>query len=329
MAKSQLFKRAAAVHLQPRRRVPGAARPRATRRRSSPPHAILEPRRLRRDVLRGRPLAHRRAAARPSPASAGWRWRRGAPIVPVGDLRLAPRSATGSGSQFPKVTVQYGEPFRFEQVESPTREQAQAAAEILFERDQDDSRGLREHGRAGTIRAQRAAAPRGRGDRPAPGALSTLYHRPMGEAGRGGPCRADRDRGAVGRAGSRAAATRSTRRSACTPGRTTTSRRRRPTPAGASTWTAADAAQPARRADRPGDQNRADGFSPGNMIVTHVPGLDNQKAFENTGASRSTTSAPTTTRPAGRGHQRRHGQAPPDLGRDRLERRGDARRRDT
>ena len=32
----------------------------------------------------------------------------------------------------------------------------------------------------------------------------------------------------------------------------------------------------------PSDMNRADGFSPGNLIVTHVPGLDNQKAFEKT-----------------------------------------------
>ena len=30
--------------------------------------------------------------------------------------------------------------------------------------------------------------------------------------------------------------------------------------------------------------NRSDGFSPGNLIVTKVPGLDNQQAFDNTGA---------------------------------------------
>ena len=29
----------------------------------------------------------------------------------------------------------------------------------------------------------------------------------------------------------------------------------------------------------PADQNRADGFSPGSMIVTRVPGLDSQEAF--------------------------------------------------
>jgi len=44
---------------------------------------------------------------------------------------------------------------------------------------------------------------------------------------------------------------------------------------------------PRNRAQKPidpTDQNRADGFSPGNMIITRVPGLDNQAAFEKTGA---------------------------------------------
>jgi hypothetical protein len=34
----------------------------------------------------------------------------------------------------------------------------------------------------------------------------------------------------------------------------------------------------------PADQNRADGFSPGNLVVTHVPGLDNQDAWRRTKA---------------------------------------------
>jgi hypothetical protein len=33
----------------------------------------------------------------------------------------------------------------------------------------------------------------------------------------------------------------------------------------------------------PTDQNRNDGFSPGNLIVTHVPGMDNKPAFDRTG----------------------------------------------
>ena len=32
----------------------------------------------------------------------------------------------------------------------------------------------------------------------------------------------------------------------------------------------------------PTDMNRADGFSPGNLVVTHVPGMDNQEAFRQT-----------------------------------------------
>ena len=34
----------------------------------------------------------------------------------------------------------------------------------------------------------------------------------------------------------------------------------------------------------PTEQNRSDGFSPGNMIITKVPGLDTPEAFKRTGA---------------------------------------------
>ena len=47
------------------------------------------------------------------------------------------------------------------------------------------------------------------------------------------------------------------------------------------------ASVPKNRAGKPidpTDQNRADGFSPGNLIVTRVPGLDSQAAFDRTGA---------------------------------------------
>jgi hypothetical protein len=46
-------------------------------------------------------------------------------------------------------------------------------------------------------------------------------------------------------------------------------------------------AMPANAAGKPidpTDYNRADGYSPGQLIVTHVPGLDNQTAFQKTGA---------------------------------------------
>jgi 1-acyl-sn-glycerol-3-phosphate acyltransferase len=60
--------------------------------------------------------------------------------------------------QFPKVTVQYGDPIRFDQVvEEPTREQAQAAAQIVFERIETLYYGLQRNGRRHAVRASRAA----------------------------------------------------------------------------------------------------------------------------------------------------------------------------
>jgi 1-acyl-sn-glycerol-3-phosphate acyltransferase len=59
--------------------------------------------------------------------------------------------------QFPKVTVQFGDPIRFEQVEHPTREQAQAASEVVFADVQKLYYGLREGGRKSAVRAARAA----------------------------------------------------------------------------------------------------------------------------------------------------------------------------
>jgi 1-acyl-sn-glycerol-3-phosphate acyltransferase len=58
---------------------------------------------------------------------------------------------------FPKVTVQFGEALRFERVEEPTREQAQAASEILFDRVRAIHGRLRGEGRRSAVRAARAA----------------------------------------------------------------------------------------------------------------------------------------------------------------------------
>src|ERR687886_1782128 len=49
--------------------------------------------------------------------------------------------------RFPKVTVQYGDPIRFERVENPTRAQAQAAADIVFEAVKELYSGLNSEGR--------------------------------------------------------------------------------------------------------------------------------------------------------------------------------------
>jgi 1-acyl-sn-glycerol-3-phosphate acyltransferase len=59
--------------------------------------------------------------------------------------------------QFPPVTVQFGEPLRFERVEEPTKEQAQAASEIAFERVKEMHGRLRTEGRRGALRAAREA----------------------------------------------------------------------------------------------------------------------------------------------------------------------------
>jgi 1-acyl-sn-glycerol-3-phosphate acyltransferase len=57
--------------------------------------------------------------------------------------------------RFPKVTVQYGEPISFEALQRPTREQAQATANRVFDHVREMYVALEEHGRAGVIRALR------------------------------------------------------------------------------------------------------------------------------------------------------------------------------
>jgi 1-acyl-sn-glycerol-3-phosphate acyltransferase len=80
----------------------------------------------------------------------------GAPSRAVGDRRL------GQGPQLeeaavPKVTVQYGDPIRFERVDNPTREQAQAASEVIFEGIEKVYYGLQKDGRKRAIKSARAA----------------------------------------------------------------------------------------------------------------------------------------------------------------------------
>lgn len=57
----------------------------------------------------------------------------GATVLPIA-IHGSARVRNWKRLQFPKVTVQYGEPLRFEVVEHPTREQQQAAAEEIFAR---------------------------------------------------------------------------------------------------------------------------------------------------------------------------------------------------
>lgn len=93
----------------------------------------------------------------------------GVPVVPVAIAGSA-KVRNWRRLQFPKVTVQYGEPLRFERAEAPSRDQAQAASEVVFERIRDLYDGLRQSGRKGAVRAARrraAEATQAAGRRPA------------------------------------------------------------------------------------------------------------------------------------------------------------------
>jgi 1-acyl-sn-glycerol-3-phosphate acyltransferase len=63
--------------------------------------------------------------------------------------------------KFPKVTVRYGDPIKFDQVvEDPPREQAQAAADVVMERIKEIYDALRRDGRRAAVRESRAARAR-------------------------------------------------------------------------------------------------------------------------------------------------------------------------
>jgi 1-acyl-sn-glycerol-3-phosphate acyltransferase len=80
----------------------------------------------------------------------------GATVVPTA-IAGTERARNWKRLQFPKVTVQFGEPIRFEQVPEPTKEQAQAASELVFERVRVMHARLRTEGRRAAVRAARAA----------------------------------------------------------------------------------------------------------------------------------------------------------------------------
>ena len=55
----------------------------------------------------------------------------GAPIVPIA-IYGSSKVRNWKRLQFPKVTIQYGEPMRWEPIENPTREQQQAVADQVL-----------------------------------------------------------------------------------------------------------------------------------------------------------------------------------------------------
>ena len=84
----------------------------------------------------------------------------GATVVPVAIYGSA-RVRNWKRLELPKVTVQYGEPFRYERVADPDREQQQAVAEEIFAEVRRLYVGLERLGRRGMIqrlREQRRAA---------------------------------------------------------------------------------------------------------------------------------------------------------------------------
>jgi 1-acyl-sn-glycerol-3-phosphate acyltransferase len=81
----------------------------------------------------------------------------GATIVPTAIAGTA-KVRNWKKLQFPKVTVQYGDPIRFDKLEEePTRDQAQAASEAVFAAIEKLYYGLQENGRRKAVKAARAA----------------------------------------------------------------------------------------------------------------------------------------------------------------------------
>ena len=79
----------------------------------------------------------------------------GVPVVPVAILGSY-QVRNWKRLQFPKVTVQYGEPFKFEAVQHSTRDQQQVAADYILGRVRELHEELARVGRSGARRAARA-----------------------------------------------------------------------------------------------------------------------------------------------------------------------------
>jgi len=92
----------------------------------------------------------------------------GAPVIPTA-IAGSEKARNWKRLQFPKVTLQYGKPLRFERVDKPTKEQAQAASEVVFDRVREMHEALQRDGRRKVVKAARAArrAAEAAGRRPA------------------------------------------------------------------------------------------------------------------------------------------------------------------
>jgi 1-acyl-sn-glycerol-3-phosphate acyltransferase len=78
----------------------------------------------------------------------------GVPVVPIA-VYGSQRARNWKRLQFPKVTIQYGEPIRFERVEHSTREQQQAVADEILARVRELYQELERYGRRGMVERMR------------------------------------------------------------------------------------------------------------------------------------------------------------------------------
>ena len=88
----------------------------------------------------------------------------GAAVVPVA-IHGSSKVRNWRRGQFPKVTVQYGDAIRWEQVDEPTRDQQMAVAEEIFGEIKVLHAGLESLGRKGVlqrVREQRRLERRGK-----------------------------------------------------------------------------------------------------------------------------------------------------------------------
>ena len=74
----------------------------------------------------------------------------GVPVVPVA-IHGSEHVREAKRLRLPKVTVQYGEPLHFGQVDHPTREQSQEVADQVFDRVRTMYGALSKQGRRGVL----------------------------------------------------------------------------------------------------------------------------------------------------------------------------------
>ncbi len=103
-------------------------------------------------------------SARPKPGIGKLALESGAAVVPVA-IHGSAKVRNWRKGEFPKVTVQYGDPIRFEPVENPSRDQQMAVAEEIFGEIRVLYSGLETLGRKGVmqrVREQRRRERRGK-----------------------------------------------------------------------------------------------------------------------------------------------------------------------